>query len=421
MENEKGLRIIKARVEQDNYEAAELRIIKADNEKILKDLYIEKEFNNGEFYSVSDNVLVSLHRTLREGETKNLQIINKKGDILTDAIFSDIILDNNLFICVKSNSMMPSVLQNIALKEDNLKQDEINKNSDVIKNQMIETKKSLNPNGDLKYIYEDPYTEVVVYKVENDSLVLINDGISYVAVDSNFVYTHSNVVTDITKSDLISEEEVVNEVKEEKPVVEESTEENTEESDEEGGEEKTIDDEKENVNFDNYFEEEKEEVHEEKELNVEDYDADEEFDELANMISKLVDAERESKNTIRDYEEKIKDFEEKVSTYEEQVTELTEKLEKAQREVDSKTKKVNTLINENRRYIDENRELKSLSERLEEENKKLEEENTRYMKENKKLKEEAMKGKNRINAVISSIDEVLTGYPTDEKIYTKKK
>ena len=86
-------------------------------------------------------------------------------------------------------------------------------------------------------------------------------------------------------------------------------------------------------------------------------------------------------------------------------------MEKLNIEIENKTKKVNALINDNRKYMDENRALK-------ENISKLEDENNKYLEENKKLKEEALNGRNKINAVISSIDEVLNSY--DEKQLVKK-
>ena len=183
-----NLKIIKARVEQDKYAAVELKIIKANGREVLKDLYVEKEMNQGEIFTASDNVLVSLHRSLRSGEVANLQLISSTGEVLMRPEFSEINqFDNGLFVGVKAVSNMISIKNNQALKTDALKVQEIATDSKSIKEQMIHTMKSNHPDRELRFIYEDAYNEAAVYKIEKIdgkySSKLVGDKASFIATD----------------------------------------------------------------------------------------------------------------------------------------------------------------------------------------------------------------------------------------------
>ncbi len=637
--NNNGLKIIKARVEQDKYATVELKIIKADGNKILKDLYVEKELNNGEYYIVSDNVLVALHRTLRNGEVANLQMISSEGDILIEPLYSRISqVNDDIFVCVKAVSDMQSVKINQEMKTDAAKVQEIALDSRNIKNQMTSTMKAnnLDSNASLRFVFEDAYNEAIIYKIERVNgeydIKVMGDNASFIAVDDNNIYSHSNVVQDLTKVEVISEvkapelsdvkafdvpevqpttpEPVAPEVTpefvaptmpvevpevntnniempaeevnptpvygaaelpvdvevastepvapvgvatpesvslldnvapaamsvevpeiapveaqsvevpeindtapymgsvsninysaafipsdnpvpavdiqtapevavpavEEKftelgtaPVVPDLSKEfipapleelqqyedvmpsameqfapNVDESqlinanevnvsndidtsafdsvnsdintnisyapfnDEEVPEVSSIntdninnltnsEEEASNTTFDNFFgvDESTDEGYA-----TSSYDNNDQYDQLSDVISKLISKEEQSRETIAKNEELIK--------------KLTD-------EVENKTKKVNALINENRKFIDENRMLKNRVNGLEAKTGRLEDENTKYINENKHLKDEARRGKTKINAVISSIDEVLGSYNTNNNggAYTK--
>ena len=203
-----NLKIIKARVEQDKYATVEMKIIKNDGVKILKDLYVEKELNDGEFYVASDNVLVALHRTLRNGEVANLQLVANSGDVLIEPLYSRISqVNDNIFICVKSVSEMESVVNNQNSKSDALKVQEIALDAKNIKNQITNTMKNSNPNGSLRFVFEDAYKEAVIYRIDKNNdgydVKVIGDNVSFVAVDNVNIYSHSNVVSDITKVESI--------------------------------------------------------------------------------------------------------------------------------------------------------------------------------------------------------------------------
>lgn len=480
------LKIVKARVEQDKYATVELKIIKAGG-KIPKDLYIEKEIPGGEYYVVSDNVLVALHRTLRNGEVPNLEIVSKNGDILTDSIYSKIeYYDNDLFVCVKSESNMISVKNNQNTKKDPFKVQEIAEDSRNIKEQMNEFMTKTNPSSSsLRFIFDDAYNEASVFHMTKENGIykanIVADKASFVAFDGINLYSHSNIVTDETKvmpilAPTVREQNIVapsvsvvpeesKEIKYSKEFIPKTPAEIKAEDKKENsikfskdfipgkkaGEKKDnvvkfskdfiisknvnenkksekkaskdfipkpleevsvpvtelpdggVEKQKEaNVTFDNFFkidsepqtEPVKEEKNEEIELEFEDND---DFDKLSEMINKLIEREKNSKEVITGLNEQIDD--------------LNRKLAKKDEELDNKTKKVNTLINDNRKYIDENRNLRSRVNNLEEDNSK-------YMSENERLKEEARSGKDKINAVISSIGEVLDSY--DDKVLVKK-
>lgn len=488
-----GLKIIKARVEQDKYAAVELKIIKANGGSVLKDLYVESEMNNGELYVASDNVLVSLHRALRSGEVANLQLITSTGDVLMNPDFSEIRqAEGNLFVGVKAVSNMISIKNNQALKTDALKVQEIALDCKTIKDQMISTMKLNNPNSDreLRFIYEDAYNEAAVYKVEKVDgkyvATLVGDKASFIATDGLNVYSHSNIVADITKVVKVGEEEVV--VKDiERPVVKEKTrfrfgkinnsvsmfdkyapkasvveykpevaepseisEINVDQVEIPETHIETENSVSENVVKNNFFDEEVtnnfvgEEVDfntldevtdgvtsEEKSqtfdeffgvnntesddveggrsssIELDSYDASDKYEQLGEMISRLVTEQKETRNRIAEYESQVKEMEEKLS--------------KASQEIESKTKKVNTLINQNRQFGDENRTLKNRVNGLENKVERLEQNNEQYLKENDKLKAEANKDSAKLNGIISSVSELLGSYGDIDSTYAVKK
>lgn len=466
-----NLKIIKARVEQDKYASVELKIIKADGDKILKDLYVEKEINDGEFYVVSDNVLVALHRTLRNGDIANLSLMDSNGNMLTESIFSKIENFDSLFVCVKSSSNMISVKNNQNLMKDALKVQEIAEDSRNIKEQMNEFITKNNKDASVKYIFDDAYNEASIYNIvkdgDNYNVTLVADKTSFAAFDGVNLYSHSNIVTDVTKSETIvfpTIKEASNSIThidppiatpstEKEEIKEEEKEETKKEEHEEVSEKvkqptqsffrkfapKKLEEVKEivkeedssinnreevNKTFDKFFglsnteevkdssnevdnndleevkketKEESEEVNNEKTQSTFDLGENDDLDKLSELITKLINKGKESTATINKLNSDIEA--------------LNIKVEKLNIEIENKTKKVNALINDNRKYMDENRVLK-------ENISKLEDENNKYLEENKKLKEEALNGRNKINAVISSIDEVLNSY--DEKQLVKK-
>lgn len=477
MNAEYALKIVKARVDQDKYAAVELKIIKTDGVKILKDLYVERELQNGELFVVSDNVLVALHRALRNGEVSNLQLITNQGDVLISPEYSDIReVDHHLFIAVKAVSNMISVKNNQALKADALKVQEIAADSRNIKDQMINMMKSVNPtfNGELKFLYEDAYNEAVVYQIEKKDnryqVRVVGAQASFVATDGVHVYSHSNIVTDLTKVERIGEEEKIlvrdlgkqdvvpmvttvsptpstNPVSsvpvnhqsvpsnffpenEEKPldqlsevqvdpvVLPETSIPAIEEKKEEVVStpsvqtERTIEESpKESQVFDQFFEDSHSSSDVATTPKIEDsYEstsvAGDQYEQLGEMISQLVSEQKASKGKVIEYEERVK--------------ELEARLEKAQGEIDSKTKKVNALINDNRQKIDENRMLKNRVSGLESKAERLEEENKKYLEENNQLKTEAQKGNAKLTNIISSVSELLDGYGDEEHGYTVK-
>lgn len=209
-QNNNELKIIKARVEQDKYEAVELKIIKANGTTVLKDLYIEKELESGSLFVASDNVLVTLHRTLKAGMTPNFELITKNGEIMLQPLYKEIRpIDNNMLIAVKTVPEMISVKNNQTLRTDVNKVQEIAQDSKNIKEQMTSTMKQTNPThqGDLEFLYEDSYEEASLYRIVKDGnrsiLQSVAEKVSFIATDGNFMYTHSNIVPDVTKSEKI--------------------------------------------------------------------------------------------------------------------------------------------------------------------------------------------------------------------------
>ncbi len=481
-----NLKIIKARVEQDKYAAVELKIIKANGREVLKDLYVEKEMNQGEIFTASDNVLVSLHRSLRSGEVANLQLISSTGEVLMRPEFSEINqFDNGLFVGVKAVSNMISIKNNQALKTDALKVQEIATDSKSIKEQMIHTMKSNHPDRELRFIYEDAYNEAAVYKIEKIdgkySSKLVGDKASFIATDGINVYSHSNIVADITKIEKVGEEEVVvkniekvemptlnfgkidhsvsmfeqyapksiptppEQIQEIKPIISEV---NVDQVVIPVADHKPIQEEKiESAPKNNFFEDvdtsvlvnepiaisdEKvlieedipkkkpqtfdeffgvsESVAEEKSMPVvefEDYDSTDKYEQLGDMISKIITEQKEARDRLSEYETQVRDMEERLS--------------KANQEIENKTKKVNTLINQNRQIGDENRSLKNRVNGLEGKVEKLEQSNEQYLKENDRLKTEANKGNAKLNGIISSVSELLGSYGESDHSYAVKK
>lgn len=504
-----ALNIIKARVEQDKYAAVELKIIKADNNKITKDLYVEKEIKDGEFYVVSDNVLVALHRTLRSGDTPNLEVISKNGDVVIGPKYSKIdYFDDGLFLCTKSVSTMISVENNQKDRKDSLKVQEIANTSKSIKEQMNEVMTKNNPNSDnLKFIFDDAYNEAIAYHIVKDGdkykSVVVADNASFIAYDGINLYSHSNIVVGNTRvetigtptitegsSPVISEVSIKpEEIKVDENLyekfapkkIEEDKKENEnlykkfapkKKDDEEGQGEgeteeknlfkkfapKKISNKEEKDLYDKYAPKKIEKKYKDKELfekyapkkNEKKVKVPEMKDESLELASATFDnffdiansdavksEKKEEKKEIKEEAkkekidtsddsvapldrlsvminrliEKDKNSTDMINVLNDQIDRLNDKLDEKEREIDSKDKKINDLINDNRRYIDENRSLKDTIS-------SLEEENSRYMDENKKLKKEARDGRNKINAVISSIGEVLDSY--DEKTLVKK-
>lgn len=216
MNGQSSLKIIKARVEQDKYAAVELKVIKANGVSVMKDMYVEREFYDGELFAASDNVLVALHRTLRNGEVANLELITNTGEVLLRPEYSEIKqVKDNLFVGVKAVSGMPSVQNNQLSKTDALKVQEIALDIRSIKEQMNSTMMATNPSAshDFSFLFEDAYQEAAIYKIEKqDGVYQVKDlgsGASFIATDGVFVYVHSNVVTDTTKVVRISDAEVM--------------------------------------------------------------------------------------------------------------------------------------------------------------------------------------------------------------------
>ncbi len=454
------LRIVKAKVEQDNYEAAELSIIKADMDKIKKDLYIEKDIDDGNFYVVSDNVLVTLHRSLKEGELPNLSLISNTGDILIEGEYSSIIpIKDNIFICVKASSNMESVLNNKEAQTDPEKVETIKSESESIKNKILEEAKNVNPDSfeNLEVVYEDPYNEAIVYKVDvvdsKYNARVIADEVSFVAYDGLNVYTHSNILEDIVKLSTVgndsiveSGEDVTKNEEVETPVVDNDTFDNIElenlennrelfekyaprpleeifddtndSDDEDSSSQKTIEENKVEEQETEEKEEAKEESEDAEDMEESNFDdffnntekeektSTDEYDELGNVVSKFIE------------EDKAKD--EKIKELEKEIEKLQESIEKKNDEIENKTKKVNTLINENRKYIDENRALNTKVDELTNNVEKLTENVESLENDKKRLEEEQEEGKMKINAVISSLDNILSTHSEDVKQYRKE-
>lgn len=209
-QNNNELKIIKARVEQDKYAAVELKIIKANGTTVLKDLYIEKELENGSLFVASDNVLVTLHRTLKPGMVPNFELITKSGEIMLQPLYKEIRpIDNNMLIAIKAVPEMISVKNNQTLRMDANKVQEIAQDSKNIKDQMTSTMKGVNPTyqGELSFLYEDAYEEASLCRIvkdgERDILQVVAEKVSFIATDGIYMYTHSNIVPDLTKSEKI--------------------------------------------------------------------------------------------------------------------------------------------------------------------------------------------------------------------------
>lgn len=493
-QNNNELKIIKARVEQDKYAAVELKIIKADGKNILKDLYVEKELEANSLFVASDNVLVTLHRTLKPGMVPNFQLLTHMGEVLLRPEYKEIKLETDaLIIAVKTASDMISVKNNQTLRAEPAKVSEILQDSKNIKDQMVSTMKGTNPTnkGDLKFLYEDAFEEAILYRLnKNDGkydLEVIADKISFVAIDNDYIYVHSNIVPDLTKSfaikpkqektaeqsslpvesnlvssslqdgasalkedKMVSTNPVVGEVpvsnsstpvlnsveidrtvlpdykknvlsKEEKkistpaysssffegvePVAqtmemdakESSLLENIDTSDVSGGHSQV---------FDEFFGLNDEAL----DKNLDTFDESGEtdrYEQLSDMISKVIRAERSAKDRIGDYEEKIKELETEIS--------------KVQAENESKTKKVSILLNQNRQLGDDNRALKNRVSGLESKTARLEEENKKYLQENKELKAEAKNRESKLSAMISSVSDLLGSYNDVDNHYAVKK
>ncbi|MCI8548055.1 MAG: hypothetical protein HFJ38_04110 [Bacilli bacterium] len=493
-QNNNELKIIKARVEQDKYAAVELKIIKADGKNILKDLYVEKELEANSLFVASDNVLVTLHRTLKPGMVPNFQLLTHMGEVLLRPEYKEIKLESDdLIIAVKTASDMISVKNNQTLRVEPARVSEILQDSKNIKDQMVSTMKGTNPTnkGDLKFLYEDAFEEAILYRLnKNDGkygLEVIADKISFVAADNDYIYVHSNIVPDLTKSfaikpkqektaeqsslpvesnlvsssvqdsasalkedKVVSTNPVVGEVpvsnsstpvlnsveidrtvlpdykknvlsKEEKkistpaysssffegvePVAqtmemdakESSLLENIDTSDVSGGHSQV---------FDEFFGLNDEAL----DKNLDTFDESGEtdrYEQLSDMISKVIRAERSAKDRIGDYEEKIKELETEIS--------------KVQAENESKTKKVSILLNQNRQLGDDNRALKNRVSGLESKTARLEEENKKYLQENKELKAEAKNRESKLSAMISSVSDLLGSYNDVDNHYAVKK
>ena len=470
-QNNNELKIIKARVEQDKYAAVELKIIKADGKNILKDLYVEKELEANSLFVASDNVLVTLHRTLKPGMVPNFQLLTHMGEVLLRPEYKEIKLESDdLIIAVKTASDMISVKNNQTLR------------------------------------VEPAFEEAILYRLnKNDGkygLEVIADKISFVAADNDYIYVHSNIVPDLTKSfaikpkqektaeqsslpvesnlvsssvqdsasalkedKVVSTNPVVGEVpvsntinndsnivsssvsnsstpvlnsveidrtvlpdykknvlsKEEKkistpaysssffegvePVAqtmemdakESSLLENIDTSDVSGGHSQV---------FDEFFGLNDEAL----DKNLDTFDESGEtdrYEQLSDMISKVIRAERSAKDRIGDYEEKIKELETEIS--------------KVQAENESKTKKVSILLNQNRQLGDDNRALKNRVSGLESKTARLEEENKKYLQENKELKAEAKNRESKLSAMISSVSDLLGSYNDVDNHYAVKK
>lgn len=216
-QNNNELKIIKARVEQDKYAAVELKIIKANGTTVLKDLYIEKELENGSLFVASDNVLVTLHRTLKPGMVPNFELITKSGEIMLQPLYKEIRpIDNNMLIAIKAVPEMISVKNNQTLRTDATKVQEIMQDSKNIKDQMISTMKGINPTyqGDLSFLYEDAYEEASLCRLVKDGerniIQVVAEKVSFIATDGIYMYTHSNIVPDLTKSEKIDNSVVEN-------------------------------------------------------------------------------------------------------------------------------------------------------------------------------------------------------------------
>lgn len=479
-----NLKIIKARVEQDQYAAVELKIIKANGIQVIKDLYVEKEMNNGELYVASDNVLVTLHRALRNGEVANLQLISLVGDVLMNPEFSEINqVENNLFVGVKAVSNMISIKNNQALKTDPLKVQEIAADSKTIKEQMISSMRSNNPNTnrELKFLYEDAYNEACVYKIEKVDgkyvATLVGNKASFIATDGIYVYSHSNIVADLTKVEKVGEEEVVVKdiekadvpllrfgkvdqsvsmydqyapksvpVEEIKPAVPHISEVDVDQVILPVEESVSVEPVESNLNIDrstleavntNVFVDEPVEITASNNssdvfIDSQPHTQSSSFDQFFGVDdSSSVQVDDYSSSTTDKYEQlgemisklisEQKDARKKIVNYQSKVSEMEEKLNRALQEVESKTSKVNTLINQNRQIGDENRSLKNRMNGLESKVQTLEQSNKKYIKENDRLRAEATKGNDKLNGIISSVSELLGSYGDMDSNYVKSK
>ena len=526
-QNNNELKIIKARVEQDKYAAVELKIIKANNTSVLKDLYVEKELENGSLFVASDNVLVTLHRTLKSGMVPNFELITKEGEVLLKPEYKEIRpIDNNMFIAVRAVPEMTSVKNNQALKNDVSKVQEVAQDVKNIKEQMISTMRTTNPmsQGTLNFLCEDAYDEVELYRlVKNNGKYIaqvIADKISFVATDGVYMYTHSNVVSELTKSEKIDnsisqesekkvmetppainsfssyerptlKEEVVPDASERvdsivssspisnnlsssiSPVTKSNL--NTEATSANDdmsnivssvdigpihsvsiddmvpayNEKSIIDsfDKKDNIieekasyaddlfdtssimtsemsidgsddsdtsgntnAFDEFFGISNDSVSRDIDISYDSHSSHNEndrYEQLSDMISKVISEEKSAKAKILNYEEKIRELESKMT--------------KATAEIESKTKKVNILINQNRQLGDDNRTLKNRVSGLENKTARLEEENKKYMAENERLRLEAKNRENKLSAMISSVSELLGSYRDVDSNYSVKR
>ena len=97
-------------------------------------MYVEKELEANSLFVASDNVLVTLHRTLKPGMVPNFQLLTHMGEVLLRPEYKEIKLESDdLIIAVKTASDMISVKNNQTLRVEPARVSEILQDSKNIK------------------------------------------------------------------------------------------------------------------------------------------------------------------------------------------------------------------------------------------------------------------------------------------------
>ena len=175
-ETDKKLELTKGKVSQSGYDDAFCTFIKPGegrNDSLSnKALYIAEDKKiTDDMYVVTPSVTESLNRVPR----KTLGIMNSNGELLVPCTNVDVVTINNKYLAVKTREVNP----------------EINSFANEGARDRI-----LDTNINVRFICEGPEEIYDLYKVQDKTLLKVDEQISYIAVDGDTVYTKNNNINE---------------------------------------------------------------------------------------------------------------------------------------------------------------------------------------------------------------------------------
>ena len=180
--------IVKGTVSQAGYEQAICTFIKSDINR--KDSFSDKPLYILDDVSISDNmyaVTPNVTEALKRSPRKSIGVMNDNGELIIPIINSDIVKIGENHIAVKTSSSLEE-LENV--KSNPTKVQENAQLSQQIKNKILET------DSNVSFVCDDYYGTYDLYEIKGNNLNRIFDNVSYIGINGDSIYVHSNNINE---------------------------------------------------------------------------------------------------------------------------------------------------------------------------------------------------------------------------------